>query len=1117
MPRFLLPFAPVCALFVSLLAQPVHAAAPSKMVHVMVELAGSPLAANHNLRVRDQATNYHLRLDSTLPAAQAYNAAMQQYEQREIDYLRGRGLSISVGRSFHAIWNGFDATLPASQLGKLRSLRNIMAVLPVHTYRPLLSHSVPLVNAPAAWSALGGAANAGRGEMIANIDTGIDIKNPCFKDTGMSPPPYGRRADTKANLARTNNKVIVARAYGDDPNKNYSAADSVGHGTFSGAIEACDYNTPTPLGTPISGMAPAAYLLSYNVFPDGASGTSDSQILAALNAALLDGADVINMSLGGTAGELRLDVEAGAVSNAIKAGVPVVVSAGNAGPTPQSIASPASDPAAISVGAVSNSEAAYATISITGTAVPASLQHVEAAQGSHPFSGSVGPAPLVYVSLGRLPKDDPDHLDANDFAGKDLHGKIALIQRGTLFFETKINNAAKAGAIGAIIFDNSQGISPPGMDVKSATLPAMAVTQTAGRDLLAYLQAHPDAQATLNSTLSTFPETPDVLSYFSSIGYGQNFSIKPDLVAPGQNIYSATEAEIHNSELYNPTGFTSADGTSFSAPHVTGAVALLLQAHKTWTPLQVKSALMDTASTSVYLTPAKSGTPSVMQAGAGMLDVGAAIQSKAALIPASLSFGGINAAAGTVQRTQSVALTDLSGGAGTWQLTTHAVHIASGVTASVPASVTLSTGGKVAIPVHLTVASSVASGDYDGYIDATNGATTVHLPYFVHVASLPIRPHSVLLIDDSTSQFVSTDPTQPPVVHKNVAAYYEQALKAIGKPYTYWNEAKLGPPSLQDLKKSPAVIFFTGANLNGFAAQNSDPESQIPPLSPTDDSVLHSYLDAGGRVFLTGMGAALSDPYFTAVAFGGYASSASLYDTSVNDKATTGGKSPPRPSAQPVLGSGLLARSGLFAGMKKIDFSTAGDGARDNIAVNNHVLGLVGVPGLNWIRGSFDPGIHIFGHPALVTTNVNIAQGPVDGNYNAVDSSDEPTLTHTASYRGRSVFFSFGFEGINNNTGYATRVQVLHRIFQWFNDQPRARVMTTRAAVSRKVTLHAQLTHTVSHAVTYQWQVGKTTLRPLAGPVWYRFGNRGTFRVRVAVTDSLGHTAVSPWTSVHVG
>lgn len=1117
MPRYLFAFAAVCALLFFGLVQPVHASSRPSMAHVMVELQGSPLATVGNLRVRNRATEGRGRLDPSLPAAKAYQSALQRYETNEITYLRSRGLRISIGRSFHAVWNGFDAILPASQVAHLRELRNIESVMPMHIYRPMLDHSVPLVNAPAAWAALGGAANAGRGETIADIDTGIDIKNPCFKDTGMPQPPFGRRSDTHANLALTNNKIVVARAYGSNPNQDYSAADSIGHGTFTAAIEACDYNTHTPLGTEASGVAPAAYLMNYNVFPAGESGTSDSQILAALNAALLDGADVVNMSLGGTAGELRLDVEAGAVSNAISAGVPVVVSAGNAGPTPQSIASPASDPAAISVGAVSNSRGVYATVSVTGANVPTALQHIQAAQGSHPFTGTVGPAAMVYVGLGRLPKDDPAHPTANDFAGKDLHGKIALIQRGTLYFETKINNAAKAGAIGAIIFDNQQEISPPGMDVRSATLPAMSISRKDGQALVDYLQSNPAAQASLNSALSSFPETPDVLSYFSSRGYGQNFSIKPDLVAPGQNIYSATESEITNNELYNPSGFTSADGTSFSAPHVTGAVALVLQHHKTWTPQEVKSALMDTANLNVYLTPTKSGIPSVMQAGAGMLDVGAAVQSTAVITPASYSFGGVNAAKGAVQRTAKVTLNDLGGSSGTWQLTTQVIHAGAGVTVTVPSSIDLAAGAHGRIPIQLAVAPSAANGDYDGYLLATHGNVTIHLPYFVHVASLAIRPHTVLLIDNSTGQFVVSDPTQPPIVHKNVLPYYEQALRAIHKSYTYWNEASLGPPSLADLKQASAVIYFTGANLNGFAAQNSNPESQIPPLSPTDDSVLHDYLDAGGHVFLTGMGAALSDPYFTAVAFGGYASSASLYDTSVNDKSSHGGKSPPKPSAAPVTGKALPAGTGLFAGMKKIDISTSGNGAKDNLAVNNSAIGLVGVPGLNFIRGNFDPGIHIFGHPALITTDINVAQGPVDGNYDAVDSSDEPTFKHHATYRGRSVFFSFGFEGINSNTGYATRAQVLGRIFQWFNDQPRAQVTMGRAPVSRRVRLGARLFHTASRGVTFRWQIGKAALRPTTGPTSYRFTRRGKYRVRVAITDALGHSTVSPWKTIAAG
>jgi len=113
-----------------------------------------------------------------------------------------------------------------------------------------------------------------------------------------------------------------------------------GHGTFNAAIEACDYNTVTPLGTHMSGMAPAAYLMNYNVFGDGGGSTTDSNILAGIEAALLDGADVANISIGGPAGDPSLDFESQELDLASKAGLTLVVAAGNDGPSTQTVSSP---------------------------------------------------------------------------------------------------------------------------------------------------------------------------------------------------------------------------------------------------------------------------------------------------------------------------------------------------------------------------------------------------------------------------------------------------------------------------------------------------------------------------------------------------------------------------------------------------------------------------------------------------------------------------------------------------------------------------------------------------------------------------------------------------------
>src|SRR5581483_11526635 len=149
----------------------------------------------------------------------------------------------------------------------------------------------------------------------------------------------------------------------------------------------------------------------------------------------------------------------------------------------------------------------------------------------------------------------------------------------------------------------------------------------------------------------------------------------------------------------------------------------------------------------------------------------------------------------------------------------------------------------------------------------------------------PVKPGSVLLVDDTKNDFLLEDPTQT-IAHVDVTRYYEQALTAIGRSYTYWNRAEQGPPSLKAMKAASAVIYFTGANLRGLAAENQDPESALPPLTSADDSLLQQYVDAGGHLFVTGMGAAQSggfDPYFTAAALGGVPSSLSAYDSKTND------------------------------------------------------------------------------------------------------------------------------------------------------------------------------------------------------------------------------------------
>lgn len=1125
--RILSTVALVCAAIVSISTQKVSARSSAQpMARVIVQLQGSPLAADSALKREVHSTLNRFRLDPSLPAAKWYTNQLAGYQDREISYLRSQGIDLSVQYRMHAVFNGFTALVPRAQVARLQRALNVVSVTPQRKLIPLIDSSIPLVNAPAAWSALGGAPTAGRGLMIAQIDSGIDIKNPCFSDAGMPPPPFKPRSDTTQNAQYVNNKVIVARAFGSDASKHFSAKDSEGHGTFGAAIEACDYNTTTPLGTKVSGMAPDAYLMNYNVFPGDDSGNgSNDNLIPAMEAAVLDGADVINMSLGFATGQgvARLDVDEQALENAVRAGVPVVVSAGNAGPTPQTVSSPAGAPDAIAVGATTNSHAIYASVDVNGPdQVPASLAKMKAKEGSAAFETPIGPLPVVPAGYGRLPGNDSKDTSANDFAGADVKGKIALIQRGSptgsaITFETKVLNAAKQGATAVIIYDNNPAdLNPFTPSLGSGRLPTMLISNADGKALLAWIQSHPDATVTLDPTVHSYPATADDLSDFSSRGPLTNYSIRPDLVAPGQDIYSATQTQETNSDMYDPSGFTSEDGTSFSAPHVTGAVALVEQKHlkqPSWTPAAIKAVLMETADTSIYLDPSHTQVPTVQDMGAGRLDAGAAVAAQADILPQSLSFGAVNDGSGAVRQVSTLSLGDLGGGSGTWQTSVQTLHTTGGVAVSVPGSVTLASGAKTSVPVQLSVAAGTAPGNYDGFIYLTRGTQSLHVPYFVHVSNVVVKPSSILLVDDTTSRFQVTGsaPGVPPVTHLDVTNYYESALTAIGRTYTYWDEAQQGSPTVQDMKQASAVIVYTGANLNAFAGQNANYEELEGPLGPIDVQALDDYLRQGGKVFLTGMGVALSDPAWTAVVLGAEATNFSLFDTTALDPQLKGGISPPQPSVSPDLGTGAFSAVGAFAGLKPIDFSTKGNGAGDNLAVYNPAIkDMVGVAPLKSVAGNIQGYGRAYGSGAL--------QASLKFGYQDVGivASDEPAFNRSVAYPGRSVLFSFGFEGIDDNTGYSTRAQVMQRVMQWLQDAPTATVTGKKFRAGAKATLRAALHGSSSKTGAYQWQIGKQTLPATSKASQYVFPHAGRYRIRVLVTDGLGHRALSPWATAVV-
>ncbi|MEO5577016.1 MAG: S8 family serine peptidase [Gaiellaceae bacterium] len=313
------------------------------LVEVVVSLSQKPLAttrwrAGRQLQTRTlesaQANVAH-RIESSLPGAQ----------------IRWR---------YRLVANGMAVVLPRSQLGRLRSLPGVAAIYPSVRYRTQLDRSPQQVGAPVLWSP--GLTTAGQGMKIAIIDEGIDQSHPFFSPAGYTMPA----GYPKGQAAYTNAKVIVARAFPPArPTWKHASKpfdpEFSSHGTHVAGIAAGNANTLAE-GVRISGVAPRAYLGNYKALTIptdadvGLDGNSP-ELVAAIEAAVADGMDVINMSLGEPEIEPSRDIVVKALGAAARAGVVPVVSAGNDFDEfgRGSVGSPAATPEAITVGAVTTS------------------------------------------------------------------------------------------------------------------------------------------------------------------------------------------------------------------------------------------------------------------------------------------------------------------------------------------------------------------------------------------------------------------------------------------------------------------------------------------------------------------------------------------------------------------------------------------------------------------------------------------------------------------------------------------------------------------------------------------------------------------------------------------
>jgi len=407
-----------------------------------------------------------------------------------------------------------------------------------NNFEIFLDKSVPYIGTSHPWE-LG---FDGTGIKIAVIDTGVDYNHPDLFGFGKD------------------GKVIGGYDFVDNDD---SPIDTNGHGTEVAGIIAADGQ--------LHGVAPKSKILDYRVSQNGEAVSSDL-IIKAIERAILDKADVINISLGVNLTNKKID---DAVNKAVEQGIVVVTAAGNNGPELGSIGSPGINPNTITVGATYNN----ITASLVST--------LEVEGKKYQVLPMVGTSPLdkpitAEIHFGQYGRE-------RDLVDLKIKDSILLVERGSdlegeiVYFSDKENNAAKFGAKAIIIYNKERGLFFGELNHELAgpsyqpTIPALSMSGDEGLMLKKLVQ---------NKTLGTLNVFyhPDFVAYFSSRGPVSPFYIKPDLVAPGAFINTTLAGGKYN--------FTS--GTSFAAPHVSGAAALLLQKNNDLQPMEVKSLLVTT-------------------------------------------------------------------------------------------------------------------------------------------------------------------------------------------------------------------------------------------------------------------------------------------------------------------------------------------------------------------------------------------------------------------------------------------------------------------------------------------------------------------------------------------
>ena len=681
------------------------------------------------------------KVDFNNSVTKSYRALLSAQRNEFKKWMQVNAPKARVTGEFDLTLNAVAVKLNGSSIAKLREAPQAIKVQYQGLYYPndAADPDLKLINAIEAWETVGGPANAGKGVRVGVIDSGIDQGHPCFDGEGYVAPAGFPRGTP----AFTNNKVIVAKVFNNKARSRGYTAEAIDyHGTHVAGTIACNLDTPIempPYEIPykMSGVAPAAFLGNYNVFPGDVDNARSEDILNALDAAFADGMDVMNMSLGGNAHGIQ-DLLTNAVDNLDIANVVVAISAGNEGagdpttnpptaPGHYTVGSPGSAARALTAGATETGQGTKTEVSVVG--MPSPFYAVPGDFGIPSVALTAPIAILTSPTVNDVSGYSIVCTAADAAALPDLTGKIAVLGRGVCDFSTKVRYAEKAGAVGVVVVNRVLGEAPFIMGTGESPddiQPVIPAYMISTEDGIALRKASPSKDGAAGTMGVPFYFLDDAIvnaqTDFTSQGPTDvDFRVKPDLMAPGGNVISS----IPVSYCGGDPCFAFLSGTSMASPHLAGTAAVVRAEHPGWTAEQVRSAITNTAVQGVVDASGKPGTveTDVNIVGAGLADVDAALGARVAIGPVSTSFGAVPSISGQV-RSANVTITNLSGASGSWDIAIVDYDGPGGVAFSVSSShVDLASGASKTIVVTMAAAKGAKVGDHQAFLNVSAGST----------------------------------------------------------------------------------------------------------------------------------------------------------------------------------------------------------------------------------------------------------------------------------------------------------------------------------------------------------------------------------------------------------